>query len=282
LKKGFKFKIIACIVITFPVEYRKKLKSKENIKEIRKRLINLFKEWGYDIGLCRIHWYGETIKLKSKNSEIIVEDAGKYINLIENGQLIGRKLKSRKIKKTIDYCKQFINKNKEYKIVGVFNPHFNFLVEGEWILKDTLQKMKKDISNILDIKLKDTNFKYRYYDTVTKKIHIMKYVLRSTFLMKSWDFKFSEELKYFRNCICWGHKDLWNKKIQQWKIDTKNNKFYEGEGMEIFTEKKCPLCEKKVYWIEGLTEIYDFGMIGMFNEQLDILIDEKFFLEKGG
>ncbi|UCH71724.1 MAG: hypothetical protein JSW62_04820, partial [Thermoplasmatales archaeon] len=46
LKKGFKFKIIACIVITFPVEYRKKLKSKENIKEIRKRLINLFKEWG--------------------------------------------------------------------------------------------------------------------------------------------------------------------------------------------------------------------------------------------
>lgn len=258
LDKVRRFDSILCIVITFPKEIRKNLKSKEKLKKIRKKIIGwLKKNYFYNVGLIRLHYFGETMEIEGNNykySVYVKKINGKSRVIINNGKC--ETVVPHKFKKTYDYCNHFKTHIDQSCIVtSIYNPHFNILVNGSYVKKEIIEKMRFELSNLIDIPLEKTNLNLKYYLSKSKKMHILQYILRSTFLDRDWDYNLSIELERFRNCVVWGSKKDWQKLTYKWDIEPNKSKI-EKEIKKIFQEKICPCCGEKLIFEKTISVIH--------------------------
>ena len=158
----------------------------------------------------------------------------------------------------------------DYENCMIYHPHFNIFIDEKRIKPKKLELIKKEIANILDIRFDQVNLFYRYYTSPKKKYHKLKYVLRATFLVKSWNEDLANNLKYFRNCVSWGSKKLWDSLPVMWTL--RDSERWNDDGASLF-EGYCPLCGNKIKWNKQITLINNFEKIYSFNDDLEIYYD---------
>lgn len=165
------------LVITFPVKYRYRLRSKDALSNFRNKIIHYLKSHGISRGLVRWHFFG-----------------GNSIS---------------------------------------FHPHLNLILDSGRLSKRFLTTLRLYLQSVLDIS--NIVFHYSFVTEIPKIIHILKYVTRSTFKVKSWDEFFADELYNFRNQTSfgsWKDPEIWPKSIDLSKFD----------HIISIQNKECPLC----------------------------------------
>jgi len=95
----------------------------------------------------------------------------------------------------------------------VYHPHFNILTESAALPYARILAVKQSVARILKVPLERVVVHYQYDRRVPNMLHMLKYVLRPTFLDWQWDEDMAYELIGFRNALSWGHWDgpaLWD------------------------------------------------------------------------
>jgi len=99
---------------------------------------------------------------------------------------------------------------------GKLNQHFNLIVDGGYMSKEALAQLKKDLCEALDVK--NLIVHYEYTDKPGKMMHILKYVMRPTFLKREWDRHYAMQLHGLNTAMYWGK---WNTPTV-WELKTKD------------------------------------------------------------
>lgn len=130
------------------------------------------------------------------------------------------------------------------KMRGKYNPHLNVLVDGAYIEPELLAYMKE----YLRFRLHEPELivHYSYFHTVGLMVHKLKYVTRATFLSRSWDDEFADELFNFQNSNYWG---VWHEDIA-WSLDETGDDLaaIEFEHIKAIQAGLCPICGKALKW----------------------------------
>jgi len=122
---------------------------------------------------------------------------------------------------------------------NAWNPHLNFLLESGYLEPDFLDLVKEQIREAIGVE--NAEIHYNYSDKIEQKIHMLKYVTRSTFLKRWWDLDMSDELKNFRNCVSWGK---WEDE-DKWGLPSHEKIYGYIAKIEMSI---CPCCGKKIHW----------------------------------
>lgn len=127
---------------------------------------------------------------------------------------------------------------------GKYNPHLNILVDGVYIEPELLAYIKEYLRFRLNEPRLIINYHYR--NTVKRMVHTLKYVTRATFLVRSWDDEFAEELFNFQNSNYWG---VWRGDIA-WSLDQAGDDLSaaEFEHIKAIQAGLCPVCGKPLKW----------------------------------
>lgn len=169
--------------------------------------------------------------------------------------------------------------------VGIWAPHLNFFVGSSYIEKERLEKWRNDyrlwIKRAFKIDLgKEVDIHFQYTDKVAKKVHLLKYVTRST--LNWFDADLARLLIGFRSTISWGK---WDKleKVDYKELDENTLKeIFESEVKSMDEEKLtydevqeylrvsrlqkslCPCCGGKITWVgvKGGNIPSDYAEIG--------------------
>jgi len=139
---------MAYMVITIPEEVRSFFKTKESLSDFRTFVKRRLQRDGYKRGLIRYHYFGDCKLCKAKGCH---------------------------------YCNST-------GISAKYHPHLNVFVEGGKIahkdfqlkfadLRESLSQYFKSVSGIKGLQ---GNVHYQYTDSAAKKMHLLKYVTRST------------------------------------------------------------------------------------------------------
>lgn len=222
-KKLFSYKSVGYFVITVPAEIRDKFKDREILSEWKKFSIRYFKNLGYESGLFRFHWYGDCKHCKGDEKGCIeckFTGAG------------------------TDWC-----------------PHINILTEGKFLTKEvfktTLNMIKYDFKMFyeslfgIDLTGKENAF-YEYRKTDKQKMHVLKYVTRSTF--RIYNKEIAGLLKGFRASQTWG-------KFGKCLHESENNELI------MLESGLCPCCKQKIVWKDGL--IVNIKLSKLFYDYID-------------
>jgi len=119
-----------------------------------------------------------------------------------------------------------------------FNPHINVLVDGQYIPEGKLEGIKSYLRSVLGEPELIINYSYR--KSPGEQVHTLKYVLRATFLDKSWDEELAQDLYRFQNTNYWGRwtdAPVWGYKGKA--------KF---EVIEKLESGRCPECGEPIDW----------------------------------
>jgi hypothetical protein len=119
-----------------------------------------------------------------------------------------------------------------------FNPHINVLVDGRYIPDGKLEGIKSFLRTVLGEPELIVNYHYR--KSPGEMVHTLKYVLRATFLDKSWDTELAEDLYRFQNTNYWGR---WPD-APAWDCEGKA----EFEAIEKLEAGICPECGEAIDW----------------------------------
>lgn len=101
----------------------------------------------------------------------------------------------------------------------LFNPHLNYLLDSGRIRPERLRAIKEAISEIVGV---ECVIHYQYTRVEAKKLHLLKYVTRPTFLDYEWDREFAHELYGFRTTWVFGKWDgpiLWTMQSSKADVD---------------------------------------------------------------
>jgi hypothetical protein len=130
----------------------------------------------------------------------------------------------------------WFNDDKPGYRADVFNPHINFLVEGERLSSGELAELKVELRAATGCLGLIVN--YHYGRSPGWIMHKVRYITRATFKRESWDEAFAAELYNFRNIRWWGKWDsqpVWNLKEAE----------AEGEdiaGLEAVSKLQSHIC----------------------------------------
>lgn len=122
------------------------------------------------------------------------------------------------------------------KIPGKYNPHINVLVDGAYIDKRILNKIRNELRKELNIPTLIVN--YSYMDQPGQMFHKAEYITRATFLNRSWDEYMAQEIYNFRNQRWWGS---WNDE-PVWNVTESDEN--ESDLLKVAQLQKgiCPCC----------------------------------------
>jgi len=185
LSKAFKIEEMGQFVIT--AEPGKRARKKEDFKQIGKVVKQVLIAMGFERGLRRWHWFGESLR----------------------------------------------------RITNLWNPHLNILIESGYLDPDFLDLIKEQIREAIGVK--NAEIHYNYTDEVGRKIHMLKYITRPTFLKRWWDLDMADELYNFRNCVSWGR---WEDE-DKWGLPDHEKIYGYVAKIEMGV---CPCCGSKVHW----------------------------------
>lgn len=171
-----------------------------------------------------------------------------------------------------------------------YHPHLNIMTEGGWLSEESLEGLKKELGEELGLG-KPAELHCHYYKSVVAKCHQVKYITRSTFLDRSWDYGLAEELYDFRYSSTWGvwddpgcyyypDKPLTKKaeerlfgrwaRAEERRVSLREVGWFddkwdlpEKDAEELTYENKvwsgvCPVCNKKMKWSRPVRQV-DLG-----------------------
>lgn len=155
-----------------------------------------------------------------------------------------KSMKDLGFKRGISRVHWFGDPDENGKVRG-WNPHFNLLVDGQYISKGRLKKMKRRIRRVM----KDDNLiiHYSYAKTPAQMYHVVRYVTRATFRDQSWDYDMVQVVHGFRTTQHWGSVEDWQKPIQ-WRLDDTGENVKDMESFSKIDAGKCPCCEHDLTW----------------------------------
>ena len=123
-----------------------------------------------------------------------------------------------------------------------WHPHLNVILDYGKIKRKRLEEIKKAIARVTGVEMCVVN--YQYSRVPARKVHMLKYVCRNTFLKKSWDPEMAHELYGFTNAHWWGD---W-KGDPVWTLE-------EAEPKDTIADKIaagiCPDCGEPIHWVGG-------------------------------
>ena len=253
-------------VIEWPDASRSKLKTKRELSDMGKLVKSYFVELGYKRGLRRWHWFGDYAGLiggrKVNLEELRIPYLEAFDSFIETfAKMNGTHLVLNPNQRTIfwrnpggesasviarlvaDFAKTYGLHVKAYSTIKL-NPHLNILVDGCHISKERLELIKASLRQLLNEPSLIVNYHYR--TSVKAMVHALKYVTRATFLSRSWDDEFADELYNFQNSNYWG---VWHDEIA-WSLDESNPETsgVDFEHVKAIQAGLCPVCGKLLKW----------------------------------
>lgn len=134
------------------------------------------------------------------------------------------------------------------KVTGKYNPHFNVLVDAEYMPHDKLNELKQALREACGVSNLIIHYSFvspgdpQY---IAKMYHRVRYVTRATFKNLNWDVELAWDLKNFRNQRWWGK---WND-APVWDI-TRNGPegdFEALHALEHIFNHKCPVCGAELH-----------------------------------
>jgi len=130
---------------------------------------------------------------------------------------------------------------------GKWNPHLNVLVDGGYISRRKLDRIKSMLRQVTgESKL---IVHYSFTNEVPKMRHIVRYVTRATFLDESWDYQMAAELYGFRNITAWGPRGSWDQE-PVWGFDADTIEGKQISTVERLESGVCHKCGKPIVWGE--------------------------------
>jgi hypothetical protein len=128
---------------------------------------------------------------------------------------------------------------------GAYHPHLNVLTDGSWLPPEDLGTIRESVGRILEVNIARVNVRYEYREGVPRMLHLVKYVLRSTFLDWRWDPELAAELLGFRNSSAWGS---W-RGDPVWEIPRAEEQGV-ARGMVMLECGYCPHDGSRIVWNE--------------------------------
>lgn len=192
LPKAQQIESMGYFVIEWPIASRDRLRSKQALSDVGKRVKGAFQALGYKRGLRRWHYFG---------------DKGRG-----------------------------------------YNPHLNVLVDGGYLSAGDLESVKMFLRAQLGEPQLIVNYHYR--QTVSEKVHSLKYITRATFLDRSWDEELAAGLYNFQNGNYWGR---WQD-APAWSLDdlgeSKESEVgqVDFEAVAQLQSGLCPCCSEPLTW----------------------------------
>lgn len=125
----------------------------------------------------------------------------------------------------------------------VYHPHLNVLVEAGWLPQEKIDAIRASVATVLGVDLGRVNVYYEYAKSVSKMLHLVKYVLRPTFEHWEWDQELAYKLVGFRNALAWGTWD----DAPAWDVPAGEPATYALEAIE---SGRCPVDGSAIQWCE--------------------------------
>lgn len=130
---------------------------------------------------------------------------------------------------------------------GVWNPHFNALMDGGYRPRRWLRELRREIASLVGER--DLVLNYQFTREPAKMRHWLKYVTRATFLDRSWDEEMAEELYNFRSMWSWGKWD----DPPAWGVDQGDQDLAAVESLESGI---CPECGEPLAWAKPVEIVW--------------------------
>ena len=133
---------------------------------------------------------------------------------------------------------------------GGYHPHLNCLVDGHFMDRRELRKLRRGYSRLLGVKLAIAH--YHYFEKPGEKVHALSYVTRATFLDWRWDPDLARELRGFRNQLWWGSR-LWSEE-PVWSLADLGEKApadmsdVDMPAVASLERGECPRCGLPITW----------------------------------
>lgn len=155
---------------------------------------------------------------------------------------------------------------------GKLNQHFNLVVDGGYLSKQAIAGLKQDLCEALGVNKLIVH--YEYTDKPGKMMHILKYVMRPTFLNRDWDRHYAMQLHGLNTAMYWGNwntPEVWQLKTNDTGLskiaalfDTKNGEHPHGtctvaDCGHAMAKWSRPI-DKKIMDSWGAVEIPDTGI----------------------
>ena len=138
---------------------------------------------------------------------------------------------------------------------GKWHPHLNLLLDCGRISPALLNRIKSMIARIAGCRMCVVN--YRYTRVVSRKVHMLKYVCRNTFLDKSWDPWMASGLYGFNNCHSWG---TWDDPAV-WSLEDER---YPKKGSHLPSQGICMDCGGDIHWRGGKNNVFPSCLLGVW------------------
>jgi len=122
-------------------------------------------------------------------------------------------------------------------------PHLNILLDCGHLPKSKLDDVKAMVARALKADMVVVN--YQYSDSIGKKVHWLKYIVRATFLERDWNNHMADELYRFNNSHCWGS---W-KDEPVWQLAGDEQR--EQDIIDELEGGHCPYCHTPIKWKGG-------------------------------
>lgn len=218
---------VGYFVIQWPIKSRDKMRTKKALSEAGTKITRLMKRLGYDRGYRAWHYFGDPKcpngcqdKSHKKSEKLVNVDALNYQCPVCDSVFPVSKAKVK------------------------WNPHMNLMIDGRYIDENEMESIKKRMK----VTLKETgliiHYEYAKPEEISKKVHLVKYITRATFLSYEWDKKMIKELHKFRGLSSWGSRDAWNGpdvwELEEGKVETSN--------LIKLEDNKCTDCGECLNW----------------------------------
>ena len=136
-----------------------------------------------------------------------------------------------------------------------WHPHLNLLLDHGHISPALLSKIKCLVARAAGCSMCVVN--YRYSRLTGRKMHMLRYVCRSTFLEKSWDPMMAWELYRFNNSHSWG---VWADP-PVWEVDSDRSSDRRAQPAALGF---CSDCGGEIHWRGGKDKVVPTSLLGLW------------------
>lgn len=136
-----------------------------------------------------------------------------------------------------------------------WHPHLNLLLDHGHLSPVLLSKIKSMVARASGCSMCVVN--YRYSRLVGKKMHMLKYVCRPTFLEKSWDPQMAWELYRFNNNHSWG---VWAG-TPVWGLESGSSSSRRAQSVALGI---CSDCGGDIRWWGGKDKVVPTCLLGLW------------------
>jgi len=132
-------------------------------------------------------------------------------------------------------------------VTPVFHPHLNLLTESGFLPYSEISKVVHGVARILKCDVARVVVHYQYDKRPVRMLHMMKYILRPTFLDFRWDEEMAYEVIGLRHCLAWGKwKEAGEWLPPLWGVQSVEESL--AEKAEVVQRGFCPEDGTEIKW----------------------------------